>query len=177
MKILVLNGSPRPSGNTVKMIDCFSRGAVASGHNVERVDICNLHIRGCTGCEYCHSGENDKCCQKDDMHTVYEKMKESEMLIIAAPIYYHGISGQMKCVIDRFYSVMYKRKIDCIKRSALFLCSADPDVYAGTIYLYKEEFSGFMKLENMGIFTACYEDFEKGDILDRLYNFGKRLPD
>ena len=76
------------------------------------------------------------------------RLKESEMLIIAAPIYYHGIPGQMKCVIDRFYSVMYKRKIDCIKRSALFLCSADPDVYAGTIYLYKEEFSNFMELED-----------------------------
>lgn len=177
MKILVLNGSPRPNGNTVKMIDLFSRGAEASGHKVERVDICKLHIRGCTGCEYCHSGENDTCCQKDDMHIIYEKMKESDMLIIAAPIYYHGISGQMKCAIDRFYSVMYKRKIDCIKKSALFLCSADPDVYEGTIYLYKEEFSGFMKLENMGIFTACYEEFENGDILDRLYNFGKNLSD
>lgn len=112
MKILVLNGSPRPSGNTVKMIDHFSRGAGDSGHHVESVDICNLHIRGCTGCEYCHSGKNDTCCQKDDMHIVYEKMKESDMLIIASPIYYHGISGQIKCAIDRFYSVMYKRKID-----------------------------------------------------------------
>lgn len=46
MKILVLNGSPRSSGNTVKMIEQFSRGAKASGHNVERVDINNLYIKG-----------------------------------------------------------------------------------------------------------------------------------
>ena len=42
------------------------------------------------------------------MQEVYNLLKEAEMLVIASPICYHGISGQLKCVIDRFYSAAYR---------------------------------------------------------------------
>lgn len=119
MKILVLNGSPRPSGNTSKMVAAFKEGAESSGHEVNVVDVCKKNIKGCLGCEYCHSKGNGKCVQKDDMQEVYSLLKDAEMLVIASPIYYHGISGQLKCAIDRFYSAAYPMKPAKLKKAAI----------------------------------------------------------
>jgi multimeric flavodoxin WrbA len=109
MKILVLNGSPHPQGSTKDMVNAFKKGAESAGHTVDVVDVCKKKIGGCLACEYCHSKGHGECIQKDDMQEVYNLLKEAEMLVIASPIYYHGISGQLKCVIDRFYSAAYPR--------------------------------------------------------------------
>ena len=55
MHILVLNGSPRPKGNTKQMVEAFREGALASGHQVTIVDVCRKKINGCLGCEHCHT--------------------------------------------------------------------------------------------------------------------------
>lgn len=109
MKILVLNGSPHSQGSTKDMVNAFKKGAESAGHIVDVVDVCKKKIGGCLACEYCHSKGHGECIQKDDMQEVYNLLKEAEMLVIASPIYYHGISGQLKCVIDRFYSAAYPR--------------------------------------------------------------------
>lgn len=67
MEILVLNGSPRPHGNTSAMIEAFVEGAKQSGHKVSVVNVCQKKIAGCLGCEYCHTKGNGTCIQKDDM--------------------------------------------------------------------------------------------------------------
>lgn len=54
MKILVLNGSPRPNGSTKKMVEAFRSGAESAGHTVSVADVCKMKISGCTACEYCH---------------------------------------------------------------------------------------------------------------------------
>ena len=107
MQILVLNGSPRPNGNTKQMIEAFRRGAEGADHQVDVVDVCKKNIKGCLACEYCHTKGRGECIQKDDMQEVYALLKEADMLVLASPIYYHGISGQLKCAIDRFYSAAY----------------------------------------------------------------------
>ena len=53
MRILVLNGSPRPKGNTKQMVDAFREGAESAGHKVDVVDVCGKKIAGCLACEYC----------------------------------------------------------------------------------------------------------------------------
>lgn len=151
MKILVLNGSPRPQGNTKKMINVFV-GAV-DGHQVDVIDVCKKKINGCLACEYCHTKGNGSCIQKDDMQEVYDLLKEAEMLIIASPIYYHGISGQLKCVIDRFYSAAYPRGPKNLKKVAMFLSSGDNHMYDGAKFSYDGDFVGYLGLESMGIYT------------------------
>lgn len=54
MKILVLNGSPRPNGNTSAMVEAFTEGAKENGHQVDVVNVCQKKIAGCLACEYCH---------------------------------------------------------------------------------------------------------------------------
>jgi multimeric flavodoxin WrbA len=151
MNILVLNGSPRPQGNTKHMIDAFLEGA--KGHEIDVVDVCKLNIKGCLACEYCHTKGGGTCIQKDDMKIIYDLLKDAEMLVVASPIYYHGISGQLKCAIDRFYSAAYPSKPKNLKKVAMFLASGDSDMYVGAMFSYDGDFVGYLGLESMGIFT------------------------
>lgn len=154
MNILVLNGSPRPEGNTKMMIAAFQEGAVSSGHQVTVVDVCRKKINGCLACEYCHTKGHGVCVQKDDMQEIYDFLQETDMLVLASPIYYHGISGQLKCAIDRFYSAAYPMKPARLKKVAMILSSGDPDMYDGALFSFQGDFLDYLGLENMGVFTA-----------------------
>ena len=175
MDILVLNGSPRSNGNTKKMTEAFRSGALSVGHKVDVVDVCKLHIGGCQGCEYCHTKGNGECIQKDDMQKVYELLREAEMLVIASPIYYHGVSGQLKCVIDRFYSAAYPMKPPRLKKAAMILSSGDADMYDGALFSFQGDFLDYLGLENMGVFTAHGAENSSAATYDKLKAFGESL--
>ncbi|MCH5321856.1 MAG: flavodoxin family protein [Eubacterium sp.] len=170
MNILVLNGSPRPQGNTKHMIDAFCKGALSSENKVDVVDVCRKKINGCLACEYCHTEGNGACVQKDDMQEIYELLKNAEMLVIASPIYYHGISGQLKCVIDRFYSNLYPNNKTNIRKIAMFLASGSPNQYEGAKFSYEGDFTGYLGLEDIGIYT----NYDK-NVLENIRKLGERL--
>lgn len=154
VNILILNGSPRQYGNTAKMVASFRSGAESSGHTVNVVEVCKKQIKGCMACEYCHTKGNGRCCQQDDMQEVYDLLRNAEMLVLASPIYYHGISGQLKCVIDRFYSAAYPARPPRLKKSAMFLTSGASEQYEGALFSYRGDFLGYLGLEDMGFYTA-----------------------
>ncbi len=104
-------------------------------------------------CEYCHGKGNGQCVQKDDMQKIYVKLHEANMLVLAAPIYYHGISGQLKCVIDRFYAMLYPVAPPALRKVSMFLSSGDDNMYDGAKFSYEGDFLGYLGLEDMGIFT------------------------
>ena len=172
MRILVLNGSPRENGNTKKMVSAFKEGAVSSGHQVDVVDICRKKIGGCLACEYCHTKGGGECIQKDDMQEVYALLREAEMLVIASPIYYHGISGQLKCAIDRFYSAAYPKKPPKLKKVAMILSSGDANMYDGALFSFKGDFLDYLGLENMGVFTAHGGENGAPSKLEEIREFG-----
>ena len=161
MKITVLNGSPRLNGDTAKMIKQFKETAEGCGHEVGIFDVCHMNIKGCLACEYCHERNKGVCIQKDDMEKIYEALKKTEMLILASPIYYHNLSGQLKCVIDRFYSILYPEAPECLKKTAMFLSSGDPQMYDGARFSYEGDFLGYLSLQDCGIFTNHDEDVYK----------------
>ena len=175
MRILVLNGSPRPKGNTKQMVEAFREGANSSGHQVDVVDVCQKKIGGCIACEYCHTKGNGACIQKDDMQEIYMLLKDAEMLVIASPIYYHGISGQLKCVIDRFYSAAYPTKPPKLKKVAMILSSGDTNMYEGALFSFKGDFLDYLGLENMGVFTAHGAENGSETKLEELRAFGASL--
>jgi multimeric flavodoxin WrbA len=147
MKILVLNGSPRPKGNTAALIAAFREGAESAGHQVSVLQVGTMNIGGCKGCEYCHTKGGGACIQKDEMAEVYPALAESEMLLLASPVYYHGLSGQLESVISRFYAVM----APAAKKWALLLTSGSPNVYAAIETQYKG-ILGFLQAQDLGIF-------------------------
>ncbi len=153
MNILVLNGSPRPQGETAKMIAAFREAAEENGHTVEEFRVCRMNIRGCLACEYCHGRGQGACAQQDDMQQIYACLPETDMLVLASPIYYHNISGQLKCAIDRFYAALYPKAPARLQSAAMFLASGDPAMDAGARFSFEGDFLGYLGLTDRGLFT------------------------
>ena len=175
MKILILNGSPRINGNTVAMIGAFAKGAKENGHQVDIIDVCRKKIAGCLACEYCRQKDSDherKCIQQDDMQEVYPLLDTAEMIVLASPVYHHGFSGQLQCAINRIYALDKPKKL---KKAALILSSGSDHVYGGAIYEYQNSFLNYLKLEDMGIYTAYDDQNQSIEKLEELYQFGKNL--
>ena len=120
MNILIISGSPRKGGNTELLADAFAKGA-AEHHHVEIVSVRDYKVNPCVGCNACFK-TNGICAQKDDMAIIYEKMNQADMLVIASPVYFYGISAQLKVVIDRFHNPI--RDTFHIKKMALLLVGA-----------------------------------------------------
>ncbi|MBO4908365.1 MAG: flavodoxin family protein [Lachnospiraceae bacterium] len=100
MKITVLFGSPNRHGSTSILVENFVRGATEAGHECEVLDVCHMNIHPCTGCVAC--GYEGPCVQKDDVEQIRAKLVASEMVVFATPLYYYGMSAQLKIVVDRF---------------------------------------------------------------------------
>ncbi len=98
-KILVLSGSFRKHGNSDLLCDEFIRGAKESGNDVEKIFINDRKINFCRGCGVCNT--THKCVQKDDMSEILTKMVEADVIVMATPVYFYSMNGQMKTLIDR----------------------------------------------------------------------------
>ena len=103
MKILVLTGSPRKNGNSATLADHFIKGAKEAGHEVVRFDAAFKKVHPCIACNSC--GMNGPCVFKDDFEFVRKHIVEADCVVFATPMYYFGISAQLKAVIDRFYAI------------------------------------------------------------------------
>lgn len=100
MKIVVLEGSPNKNGSSNLLADCFRQGAEEAGHTVEIIDAAHANIHPCTGCIHC--GYEGPCVQKDDIDRIRPKILEADMMVFVTPLYYYGMSAQLKILIDRF---------------------------------------------------------------------------
>ena len=101
MNILILSGSPRRGGNTDLLVEAFVKG-VLQKHHVEVVSVHDYKVNPCMGCNACFRSEHHLCAQKDDMSVIYEKMNQADMLVIASPVYFYGLSAQLKAVIEQY---------------------------------------------------------------------------
>lgn len=99
-KVLIISSSPRKGGNSDTLCDRFAEGAVFVGNKVEKVFLKDKKIGYCTGCGLCNNGER-VCSQKDDMAELINKMIEADVIVMATPVYFYTMCGQMKTFIDR----------------------------------------------------------------------------
>ncbi len=100
MKIVVLEGSPNKNGSSNLLAEQFIRGAKEAGHSVQAIDVAHANIRPCTGCIHC--GYEGPCVQKDDVSEIRQKILDADMMVFVTPLYYYGMSAQLKTMIDRF---------------------------------------------------------------------------
>ena len=100
MKIIILMGSPNRNGSTATLVEHFTKGAKEAGHACEVIDVCHANIHPCTGCVAC--GYEGPCVQKDDVEQIRRKLLGADMVVFATPLYYYGMSAQLKAVVDRF---------------------------------------------------------------------------
>ena len=173
MNILIINGSPRKGGNTELLAEAFAKGASANNH-VEIVSVRDYIVNPCLGCNACFKS-NGICAQKDDMTILYEKMSQADMLVIASPVYFYGISAQLKAVIDRFHNPI--RDSFNIKKMVLLLVGAAslPELFDAILTEYNLCLN-FFKLEDAG-HVLVRKVNNKGDIkntdaLNEAYRLG-----
>jgi multimeric flavodoxin WrbA len=99
-KVLVLSSSPRRGGNSDLLCDQFTSGAKESGNDVEKIFLRDKKINYCTGCGTCIDRAG-KCSQKDDMTEILDSMVKADVIVMATPVYFYTMCGQMKTLIDR----------------------------------------------------------------------------
>ncbi len=121
MKILVLTGSPRKNGNSATLAEHFIKGAKEAGHSVERFDAAFKKVHPCIACNSC--GMDGPCVFKDDFEFVRKHIVDADCVVFATPMYYFGISSQLKAVIDRFYAI--NGQIHVPKKAVLLMTYAN----------------------------------------------------
>lgn len=125
MRVLALQGSPRPSGNTKTLLSALLK-PLCDHHEVHEFHVAGCKLMPCLSCYQCQ-GEA-RCAQEDDMHTLYPLLAESDLVILASPIYFYGVSAQLKSVIDRcqyFWTNPARRKSN--RAGVLVLTAGAPD--------------------------------------------------
>ncbi|MBP1909203.1 flavodoxin family protein [Methanolobus bombayensis] len=147
--VLILSASPRKGGNSDLLCDQFMRGAAEAGNKAEKIFVRDKKIAYCTGCGTCFGTK--KCSIKDDMTNVLDKMVAADVIVMAIPVYFYTMNGQLKTLIDRTCA----RYTDISDKDFYFIvAAADPDIQAMERTL--EGFRGF---------TSCLEGpTEKGII-------------
>jgi multimeric flavodoxin WrbA len=109
VKVLGIMGSPRIGGNTDLLLDEALKGAAGGGANVEKLVVDRLHITPCK--EYYGCFKDGNCVIRDDMDGIYPKLLSADAVIVASPIFFYGLPGQLKCLIDRCQATWARKHI------------------------------------------------------------------
>ncbi len=106
MRVTILQGSARKKGNTAKVLSWVEEELTGMGHEVDSIYLHSKNLKGCMGCGKCKKHTDTiGCVQKDDVLDILENMINSQLVIFSAPLYFWGVSAQLKAVIDRTYSL------------------------------------------------------------------------
>jgi len=179
-KIVIFNGSPRPNGNTSALIRAFSLGAEEAGNTVTTFLLDSMNIKGCKGCFGGGKSPDTLCMQKDDMEKIYPVYKEADIVVLASPLYYYTVSGQLKTAIDRLFAVVEadpdfrNPPKDCI----LLMPAEEQDAFGEALHYY----NGLLKhigWNNIGTVLAGgvnkVGDIEGKPVLDEARRLGAAL--
>ena len=104
-KVVILNGSPRQTGKTSALVKAFRDGAESAGHTVTEFFLGAMDIHGCKGCFGGHSSRDCPCVQQDNMMQIYPAVKTCDVVVLASPLYYWTVSGQLKTALDRLFAL------------------------------------------------------------------------
>ena len=110
MKVLGIYGSARKGGNSDQLLDKALEGARSSGAETSSIYARELKMSGCLACNGCD--KTGKCIVKDDMQSVYPRFECADIIFLASPIYFYGLSGQVKLIIDRAQAMWSKRFLE-----------------------------------------------------------------
>lgn len=175
--VLILSSSPRKGGNSELLCDQFSAGAEEAGHNTEKIMFKDKKINYCTGCGACVS-RGKGCSQKDDMAEILEKMLAADVIVMATPVYFYTMCGQMKTLIDRTCA----RYTEIVNKKFYFILTA-ADNNKQAMERTVEEFRGFTsclpgaveKGVIYGIGAWKIGEIKTGDAMKTAYEMGKTV--
>lgn len=152
-KVLIIAASPRKNGNSDILAQQFAKGAQEAGNDVETFYLREHHLDYCIGCLSCL--KTGKCFQKDDANILGEKMMAADVVVMASPVYYYSLSGQMKVFLDRM-NPLYERMKD---KDFYYILTAADDAHKQLDRAF-DAFDGF---------ADCFEDIRR---CGRIYGGG-----
>lgn len=177
MKIIVLQGSPHKNGSSNLLAQEFVRGAKEAGHSVQSLDVAHMEVHPCFGCGHC--GMSGPCAHEDDNSMIREALLGADMVVFVTPVYYFGMSAQLKLVIDRFYSYTTKLSGKHLK-TVLIAAAWDSDMK--TMSYLRDHYvglCGYMHFQNMGMVlgTGCGDpDMTRGTThMEEAFVLGRSL--
>jgi NAD(P)H-dependent FMN reductase len=103
MKVIGINASPRKKANTQTLIEAALAGTADQGAATRLVNMRELKINGCVGCEGCKK-QLGKCVQTDDLTPLLQEMTTCDAIVLGTPVYWYHVSAQFKMLVDRLYS-------------------------------------------------------------------------
>lgn len=176
MKILVITGSPRKGGNSSVLADSFIKGATESGHTVVRFDAAFKKVNPCTGCNHC--GMDGPCIFNDDFNFIRDNIVDADAVVFASPMYYFGLSAQLKAVIDRFYAI--NGQIHVPKKAVLLMTYANTaSSQAKPIISHYETLLSYLGWTDAGqvIASGVWQigDVNRTDYPKQAYELGKNI--
>ncbi len=188
--ILVIQGSGRVKGNTAQLIEHFAAGVKEAGHSVEVISLIKNDVKGCLGCNACRYGK--PCIQKDSFNDMIPKIKNSDCIVFASPLYFWTVSARIKAFIERFYCIaeenpnppLGRYETYPIKDCALLMTAADNFfwTFEQAASYYQFALVNYIGFKDKGMLLAggCGDtngkpQIDKTDYLQKAYMFGKRL--
>ncbi len=185
--MLGLLGSPRKKSNTAVLLERVLNGAAAAGAEAETISLRELEFSSCLHCGRCD--KEGRCVVRDDWQMIYPKIRAARHLVLASPIQFSGVSGEMKSMIDRgqcFWVEKYrlKRPVSEVggERRGLFVATCggrDRRVFDWAKHTVKAFFSsaGFCYWEEFfgAEMDAAPPIGERADILAKAEALGRRM--
>lgn len=177
MKIVVLEGSPNKNGSSNLLADCFRQGAEEAGHMVEVIDAAHANIHPCTGCVRC--GYEGPCIQNDDIDQIRPKILSADMIVFTTPLYYYGMSAQLKILIDRFCAFNSSIQRKHMKSALLAVAWNSDDWTFEALEAHYKTLVRYLNLTDMGavLGTGCgtLSMTQHSKFPQRAYQLGNRL--
>lgn len=178
--IVILNGSPRKNGNTSMLVHAFADGARSAGNTVTEFFLDSMNLHGCKGCFGGHSSGEFPCVQRDDMGRIYPAVKQCDVVVLASPLYYWTLSGQIKTALDRLFA-LEERDGNLLRghnRASALLMAAEGHGFDDAV-LYYDHLMEHLGWKNLGHVLAG-GNMDVGDIkgkpeLQQAYLLGKSI--
>lgn len=153
MKILILDGSPHPHGTTALLREAFTEGAKKQGHAVTTFHAARETLHSCLGCDHCRNTD-EGCVHHDSMDRLNPLLLEADCVVFSTPLYYFGMSSQIKMVIDRFYANNGTLRSQNKKAILLAACGDTDDWALDALDAHFHALCHYLHWENAGELNA-----------------------
>ena len=173
-KVLALSSSPRRGGNSDLLCDQFIKGAQEGGHDAKKIFLKDKKINYCTGRGMLNGKK--PCPQKDDMAGIFSKVIEADVIVMATPVYFYTMCGQMKTLIE-----IYSRYTEISGKEFYFIVTAADDskpAMERTLEGFRAFTSCLSKAKEKGIIygTGAWNigEIKKSNAMKQAYEMGKK---
>ena len=186
-RVLGIFGSPRRGGNTDLLLEETLKGAAAEGARAEEIHLCDFRITPCSECLDCFN--DGACVIPDDMQGIYPRLLDADIIIFASPIFFYGITGLSKVMVDRcqaLWARKYKLHDPALKtkrkRRGFFISvggTKGKRMFEGAVLTvryffdaFNTEYSGDLLFQSV---DACGDILKNPDALPQAFSAGRKL--